>query len=201
MAVAVAWTTMGTVTVVVSENANEANLELALRKTVRLRRRSMLTVDGASLGLDDGAAHVVDVLVTGETVERVPVGVKASREAEKTEQGVSLLELSRDGGTLNRGGGGDDEDGELSELHGGEVVEKEDVGGLGLGGVRRVEGGGRWVWREVLEWCEEWKQEGIEFRSHGRDELAIIYVSPGRRLEPGIVWIAGTFATFATVSP
>jgi hypothetical protein len=111
----------------------------------------LLTVNSARLGLDDGAAHFVDVLVTGQTVKRVPVGIEASREAEGPEQGVSLLELSRNGGALDRGSGGDDEDGELSELHGEEVVEEEDVGGLGLGGVWEVEGGERWVWREVIE--------------------------------------------------
>jgi len=111
----------------------------------------MLTIESARLGLDDRAAHVVDVLVTGKTVERVPVGVKTSREAEQAEQGVSLLELGRNGSALDRGGGGDDEDGELSELHGEEDVEEEDVGGLGLGGVREDESGERWVWYEVIE--------------------------------------------------
>jgi hypothetical protein len=78
----------------------------------------MLTVLSDSLGLD-GAAQVVDVLLAGQEVERVPVLLVIALPRENArEQRVALGEVSRvDGGGLNGGScKGYSEDG-LREVH------------------------------------------------------------------------------------
>ena len=81
-------------------------------------RIQKLTVLSDSLRLD-GAAQVVDVLLAGQEVERVPVLLVIALPRENArEQGVTLGKVSRvDGGSLFRGGcQGDSKDG-LREVH------------------------------------------------------------------------------------
>lgn len=96
--------------------------DIGMRDGTELRTL-LLTILGDRLGLDR-AAHVVDILLAGQEVERVPIlFVVALPGEDAREQGLALDQVSRDGSALYRGGsqGQEGDERRLREEHREEV--------------------------------------------------------------------------------